>query len=459
MVAADKGPGVLGSSGRSRASLSLLSTPSAMSAGIISVAHQGAGQAIRVGTHLVLARLLSVQAFGLMGLVYSFTTAVELFTDFGIGQKIVSSPRADDPTFLNTAWTLKILRGFALWVIAVVLAWPAAHFYGEWALVYLLPVVGLNAILGGLTSTSVNLAERRLSLGPLVLLQLAGQIVSAGVTITWAWLYPTVWALVAGGLAATATFLLGSHTLLQGPRNHFRWDRLAAREILHFGAWMVPGTVAYFFLVLSHRLILGAFVTAETLGLFNIAAFVGGFMGELMAGLSTRVLLPLFARQEAEGSGTSFMRQVGRARRNLMLLAVPPMCVLVVWAPEAIALLYDPRYEGAGWMTQVLAAGGIVGCITTTAGVLLLARGDSRRHFVSLGWGSVLLAAFIMIGAYWGGWQGIVIALAAAPVARYPGLAWALRCHRAWQPSLDFGTLLGAASLIGLLWGVKMLVG
>ena len=117
---------------------------------------------------------------------------------------------------------------------------------------------------------------------------------------------------------------------------------------------------------------------------------------------------------------------MARARGHLLALSLPPLCVLVVWGPEVIALLYDTRYVGAGWMTQVLAAGALVDSVITTSGQLLLARGDSRRHFLSLAGGTVLFVAFIAAGWALGGWRGVVVALAAAPVARYPALAWVL---------------------------------
>ncbi len=424
-------------------------------AGLISVVHQGAGQAIRVAVHLVLARLLSAEAFGLMGLVNSCTTAVELFSDLGIGQKIVHSPRGSEPAFLNTAWTIKSLRGFLLWLMTVLLAWPVARFYDVPALLYLVPVVGLGAILGGLTSTSVHQQERSLTLGRLVALQLATQALAGVVTIAWAWRYPTVWSLVAGGLASGAAMLAGSHVLLAGTRNRFRWDPDSAHEIFHFGRWMLPSTIVYFVLVLSHRLILGKFVSAEVLGLFNIATFLAGFVVLLLAGVSQRVLFPLFARQGEAVTPAAFRGRVARARGHLLALSLPPLCVLVVWGPEVIALLYDTRYAGAGWMTQVLAAGALVDSVITTSGNLLLARGDSRRHFLSLAGGTLLFVAFVAAGWALGGWRGVVVALAAAPVARYPALAWALHGQGVWQPLLDLVALLGSGALIAVLWALK----
>jgi O-antigen/teichoic acid export membrane protein len=410
---------------------------------------------VRVGSHLALARLVSAEAFGLMGLVNSCTTGVELFSDLGVPQKIVHSPRGAEPVFLNTAWTIKSLRGFALWAVTLLLAYPLARFYNTPQLQYLVPVVGLTAILSGFASTNIHLQERNLSLERVVALQIAAQIIAAIVMVAWAWRQPTVWALVAGGLATAGVTMVGSHLVLPGPRNRFQWEPAAAHEVFHFGKWMLPSTIVYFILVLSHRLILGKFVTAEVLGFYNIASFLASFVVMLLGGVSTRVLLPLFARQGEASSNQEFRKRVGRARRNLLVLSLPPLCVLTVFGPQIIHLLYDRRYVGAGWMTQVLAAGAVGDCIITSSGSLLLARGDSRRHFLTLVGGALLLAAFVVTGYLLGGWQGVVIALAASPLARYPALAWGLHRQCVWQPLLDLIALLGSAALVALLWALK----
>lgn len=425
-------------------------------AGLYSLVHHGVSEGLRIAAHLVLARLLSVEAFGLMAIVNSCTNAVDLFSDLGIGQKIVQSRRGDERAFLDTAFTLKSLRGLILWGVTWLLAWPVAAFYGAPELVYLVPVVGLAALFSGLQSTSPSTLERHFQLGRLVALQLGAQLAAAGAMIAWAVWAPSVWALVVGGLVLSLVMLVGSHTVLPGPRNRWRWERAAALEIYAFGRWMVPATIVYFALVLSHRLILGAFVDTAVLGLFNIAAFLAGFVPSALEMLSARVLLPLFAHDEAAAPAPATLLRLRRARAQLLAVGLPPLCALVVWGPELVGLLYDVRYAGAGWMVQVLAAGALVACLNAPAHALLMAHGQTRRLFFAQVGGAVLFAGFVGAGLAAGGWQGVVVGLAAAPVARYPALAWALHKQRCWQPTLDSLSLLGAALLVTLGFASKL---
>ena len=73
-----------------------------------------ASQALRLASNLVLTRLLFPEAFGLMALVTVFVMALVMLSDIGTGPAIMGSRRGDDPAFLDTAWTIQILRGAIL---------------------------------------------------------------------------------------------------------------------------------------------------------------------------------------------------------------------------------------------------------------------------------------------------------------------------------------------------------
>jgi O-antigen/teichoic acid export membrane protein len=71
----------------------------------------GLSQGLRLGTNIVLAHLLAPELFGIALLINSLRTGVDLLTDVGIGQNVITHAEADEPDYFNTAWTLQIIRG------------------------------------------------------------------------------------------------------------------------------------------------------------------------------------------------------------------------------------------------------------------------------------------------------------------------------------------------------------
>ena len=99
----------------------------AMRGSVLTAGAYAVSQALRLASNLILAHLLSPQAFGLMALVSVVLVGLAMFSDMGTGPAIARSPRGDDPAFLDTAYSLHAMRGAGLWLATCVLAWPSAR--------------------------------------------------------------------------------------------------------------------------------------------------------------------------------------------------------------------------------------------------------------------------------------------------------------------------------------------
>lgn len=414
-------------------------------------------QGLRLGSNLILTRLLVPEAFGTVLLINVVIQGLHMFSDTGIGPSIIHNKRGDDPAFLNTAWTIQIFRGCALWLVCLLLAWPLSMFYEDAVLMWLLPVAGLTALAEGFVSTGPCTFHRHLRLGRLTAYELSGQFTTIGVTIVLAVLWPTVWALVLGPVVGSAVRLLLSHTTFREIRNRFRWDRDAARHFVRFGRWIFISTALTFVVTQGDKLILGKIFVGEhkgLLGLYAIAFFLSSAVVLALRKFATMLLLPLYARL-AEGSEHSFRRNMFRIRVLLMGAAIPALCVLVIWGQPLVELLYTDQYTNVGWMLRILAAGNIFAAVTLTCASVLLAVGDSFRYMIYLLAQAILLLGGMAAGALFGplmGWPsevGLVIGVAAAPALSYPVLVWAVRRHGAWMPWLDLAALAGSGVVIG----------
>ena len=416
----------------------------------LTVVSHGGSQVLRLASNLLLTRLLFPEAFGLMALVNGCMTALQMFSDLGLRAGIISDERGDEPGFLNTAWTLGVIRNTCIWLVSCALAWPVSRFYEQPELLWMLPVVGLQALVMGFTSTNYTTLNRKLILGRITVIELSIQVVSLLAMCACAWVYRSVWALVVGNLVSATLWMACSHLALPGTKNRFAWDAAAARRLVRFGRWIFLSTVLTYLAGHSDRMILGASMTAAALGVYNIAAFLGHAVQDGLSSISGRVLFPLYARL-AELDPGSLRGRLRRARAQLLVLALPPVCVLVAFGAEVLRLLYDARYQDGAWVLQVLAAGSIAEIVNLTGSPVLLARGDSFRHMLVLVVRSTLLIASLYLGNRWWGVEGQVLAIAANPLLGYPALAWATRAHGVWLPGLDAAAFAGSALLIGLL--------
>lgn len=406
----------------------------------------GFSQVLRLGSNLVLTRLLTPEAFGLMALVQTFLVGLQMFSDFGIFPNIVQSKRGEDPAFLNTAWTIQVIRGIGLWFVSCLIAIPIAQVYKEPSLVLLLPATGLSALIGGFSSTKLATANRRLALQRLTILDVSTYAISLVVMITAAWFYRSVWVLVIGGIVGSSLRVIASHVYLEGEKNSFYWDQEAVQEMRRFGRWIFLSTVFGFFAMQGDRLILGWLLDVRFLGIYTIALGLSSVVEQLVSHVNSKVLFPSYAELVRERP-SSLYRVLRKARLVLILLSASSVVFLVFFGKWLIDVLYDDRYLEAGWMLRILAIGFLGRVLSSTYEDVLMARGQT---FVTMSFTiahTCVQLALMVLGSFWFGAHGVVFGIAAGDWITYVSYAVYFTRLSLWQPELD----LPAAFLAGAM--------
>ncbi len=358
----------------------------------------GASILLRLGTNLLLAHLLFPAAFALLSLAGVLIQGLKMFSDIGIGPSIIRSERGNDPTFLNTAWTLQIVRGFVLFMVACALAWPMAVFYADPRLLWIVPVSSMTLIIGGFGSTALATNSREIRVGRATLLDLGERFVQTLIMAGWAVLSPTVWAILIGTIVSRLLFVAGSHRLLSGNRDRLAWDRGALRELLKFGKWIFISTAITFFAMQIDRIILGR-VSTEMLGVYSVALTLAGVSLELANRLTGSILFPALS-SIARDNRTALHDRLLRARAVILSGAFFATLGVVLAGPWFFQFLYDFRYSHAVWMAPITAGCVWVSLLQTSADRALLAVGDSRSIAFSNAANLVGTIAFCLLG-YW----------------------------------------------------------
>lgn len=412
----------------------------------------GASQALRLASNLILTRLLFPEAFGLMALVTVFMVGLAMFSDIGLGPAVSQHRRGDDPDFLDTGWTLQVIRGVCLWLVTCALAWPAALLYGEPLLARLLPVAGLALLIAGFNPTRILTAHRNLGVGRLTALDLLSQAVGLAAMVALALMFRSVWALVIGGLVGTGAKLVLTHLNMLGHRNRLRWEPSAARELVRFGKWIFLSTALGFFMTQGDKAILGKYLTMQGLGIYNIGYFLASFPTLLGMAVVSQVMIPLYReRPPWEGRGNYL-----KLRRMRMLLTGAILSMLIVLAfcgVPLVGLLYDARYQAAGGIVVAIACIQMFALIGMTYDQAALAAGQSRGYFLLFVARATLQIGGLLIGAHLAGLGGALAGQGAAILAAHPFVIALAARHRAWDGLHDLGyALIAAAAVGGALW-------
>jgi O-antigen/teichoic acid export membrane protein len=377
-----------------------------------------ASQALRMLATLVLTRLLAgPEAFGAIGLVGVFLAGLAMFSELGITANVVQHARGDDPQFLNTAYSIQVMRGAAIWLIAVGAAYPLSLFYRQPEIMPLLVVAGLSELIRGLASTAACTLTRHVNLRDITLLTVGSEFVAAAVSIGWAMVAPSPWALVVRTVVSAIIYAGGSHFIAR-PRVQFEWDRASARDLLHFGGWVSLSTAAYFLSGQGERLILGKFITLAELGCFSLAVMIVSMPGGGINQLVNQIFLPILSQSVRTGEAAT-IKDFTRARRVFAALAGCAALGFLVFGRPFVTLLLPSKYAMAGWMVQALGIKVALDIFAAPATTVILARGKSAYSAYASCLRLVVMVAGLGITIKYFGIQQAVISLLVAQAISY----------------------------------------
>lgn len=361
---------------------------------------------LRFASNVVLAYLLAPTVLGAMVIISTLRLGFELMTDVGIEQNIVTSKHGLDPTFLNTAWTLQILRGVILTFVFLLASPAIAEFYSIQTSAIV--AISFAPLLTSLHSISIFILVRKLEVRRRSLFELRAEAVGVFTSIGLAMVVPNVWALICGTLVSIVGRSASSY-LLPHPRHRLTLDASHTGEIFRFGRWITLSSLAMFAANNLDKIILSKVASLSVLGIYGLARTLADVLPLLARRLSYEVLFPTLRASASENR--SLLSPEFGSLRSRLVLAVAVVCgSAVATADLAVAILYDPRYSAAGWMLSTLLIASWFSILSSLNEAVLLAAG--RPAFEG---GANVIRCALLGALLWFGYERV--GLVAAPLA------------------------------------------
>ncbi len=388
---------------------------------------------------LVLARLLTPEAFGVAAIALTIGGFAGVITDFGIRVAVVREPRLTD-AFVSSAWVLNFALSSAM-AISVALAAPiVALSFDEPRLRGLLLLTALN-YLCTINLVQVGLLERARRFRSVARLETLAALVGVVTSLVLAGYGFGPASLILGPVVTRLVSTLGAFLLVGWfPRP---WPSTEpARRILRSSTHITGFGLLSYMGGSIDNLVLGAVAEPRSLGLYvrayNLMRLPVGQIGVL-----NRVLMPDYMRYRGDRSALQ-----DRWRRNhdyAAVLLVPVAGAFAALGEPLTVVLYGERWRDAGLLVSLLAPTIAVSVTPSTLGPMF-ALLDRTGLLLRLGWAQTALTVLLVCVGAFGGSTGV-----AAAVSVSAALGAALFCAQA-------GRLLGMRFL-DILQELRLAVG
>lgn len=248
---------------------------------------------VKFGFSIVIARTLSPEDYGLMGMILIFIAMGQVLMQGGFAAALVQKKDADANDY-STAFWFNVLIGVAVWVILYFSAGAIAEFFDRPILKAVTRVAALGIILNSLSSVHVAILTRDLNFRRQTWINLVGTIVSGITGVALALGGYAVWALVFQTLAGNLIYMAGLWITGRW-RPLFIFDLKSFRSLFSFSSKiLLQGVLDVIFTKLYFPLI-GKIYAAQQLGFYtNANRFYELFIRQSSVSV-TRVIFPAFS--------------------------------------------------------------------------------------------------------------------------------------------------------------------
>jgi O-antigen/teichoic acid export membrane protein len=413
---------------------------------LTSVVGQAANFALRILSMVVIARLVTPEHFGLVGMVTAFTGLLGLFRDAGLSAASVQRETVTEELLSALFW-INLAVGIGLALLMVAAAPLLTAFYGEPRLLWITIGLATSFIFNGASAQHRALLQRRMRFGVLTVIDISALVVSIGLSVGVALAGFGYWALVAMAVSQPMLAFVGQWLAtgwIPGPPRH----ALGLGSMMRYGGVITLNSLVMYIAYNADKVLLGRFYGAEVLGAYGRAYQLVSLPTDNLHTTLSWVMFPALSRVQKEPARlrSFFLKGYG-----LFLAVATPITVACgLFAHEIVAVFLGPQWGSAVPVFQLLAPTILAYSLINPLGTMMQACGHAMRSLKL----AFVIAPVVLLGYALGlahGPEGVALGFSTAMLLLVaPAMYWAIQ-----------GTLISVRDVVGavLAPAVSTLVG
>lgn len=310
---------------------------------------RGGVQLIQVVILILLARLLTPEDYGMVGIVSVFIAIANIFVMFGMSDALIQKKTVDDLDY-STAFYINLMIAFTLYLCLFFCAPLIAQFYREATLTHLVRIQSLTLFFGPFLSVQFAVLSRELAFKKSFYRNVGAIAISGIIGILLAFLGFGVWALVIYNLSNNAVGVIILWVSVDWrPKALFSGKR--AGELFSFGGKVLFAKVIDGIYKDVYTLIIGKLFSYGMVGYYNRGSQMPKILVSSVSTSITGVMFPILsASQEDRGQ---LLRIMKRSVRISCFLVFPIVLGFAAVAKPFTLFLLTEKWLPSVSFTQV----------------------------------------------------------------------------------------------------------
>ena len=350
---------------------------------------------------VVLARLLSPEDYGVMGMLTVFFATANCFKDCGIGAALVQkkTPTEDD---YSTAFLFNVAIALAIYIVLFISAPLIANFYNLPILTDITRVSALSFIISSLSATHFSRLNIELRFKFRSQMSILAQLSTGLAGIVLALMGYGVWALVLQGLISG--IIVGIVLWFCSDwKPKLKFSTKSFRRLWHFGSNMLGSNIINTIYGNLYTLFIGKFYSSTSVGMYNRANGYASLPSAIIMDMSIGLNFPILAKLQDDN--VRLIAAYEKLLRIPFYVLYPILIGLVTLAEPLIQIMIGDKWLPCVPFLQILCVGYMFYPLNGFNSNILLVKGRSdlvlKLDLIKKPIGIALLVAALPFGIIW----------------------------------------------------------
>lgn len=350
---------------------------------------------------IVLARLLSPEEYGLIGIIGIFTAIFNIILDSGLSTALIRKDRVTDTDYCTVFWT-NMLLSFVLTATLFFGAPLIAKFFSRPELIPYIHVMAFIIVINALSITQQTRLTKNVDFKTQTKISLISHVLSGVIGILMAYTGFGVWALVAQQMSSRVftTILLWVFNKWV-PQLVFSWESF--RTLFGFSWKLLLGQIINTIWDQVYNAVIGKYYSPSTLGQFTRAQQYGNLVSSSIGSVVLKVSLPVMSTIQKEEE--RLLHSYKTIIKVTMLVTIVLIVGMAASAKSLIYVLIGEQWLPCVSMMQILCFSLVIYPLNMININMLIVQGRSDIQLILqiikciLSIGPIVLGIFIDI--YW----------------------------------------------------------
>ncbi len=387
---------------------------------------------------LIVARLLTPDDYGIIGMATVFLGLVQLVSEFGLGAALIQQRDLSEDR-ISEINGLAVLIGILLFAAASLCAPLVTAFFHEPAVRWVVVALATQFVITSFQVVPNALLARTFQFRRLAVLDSIDALVQTAATLTLAVVGLGYWAIVLGGIGARIV-TSGAYLIVAGHRMAWPRQLRQLHRVLTFGWQVVGSRLTYYVYSSADFAVIGRLLGKTALGAYSFGWNIASIPADKINSVMSRVMVPVFAEIQREPAALA--RYLTRLSEALVYTVLPASVGLALVAPDFVRVVLGERWLAAIVPLQLLSIHVTIRCVNGLFSQALLGIGETRQALRVGIWLVVTMPVLFVLGAVWWGPPGVALAwLVGHPLVSLP-LLIRYTARRVAMPLAAFGAAL-----------------